>query len=217
MEILYKSKTAIVINKPFGMPSQPDKSEDRDAMSETSRLLRECGERDELYIINRLDRVVGGLMLFARSKKSAAMLTEALGDGRITKRYKAVVEGRASFGRLKDYICKDSRLNRAVITPIKRINSKIAELEYKTVDFKSTEYGERSLVEIELITGRFHQIRAQFSSRGLAVLGDKKYGAKDRADEGIALMSSYLCFPDGEEIKGVQLSPDRDKYPWNLF
>ena len=217
MEILYKSKNAIVINKPFGMPSQPDKSLDTDALTATAAALRLLREKDELYIINRLDRVVGGLMLFARNKKSAAILTEALSDGRITKRYRAVTEGRASFGRLTDYIYKDARLSRAVISKTKKPQYKHCELEYKTVDTVCTEYGERSYIEIELITGRYHQIRAQMSSRGLSILGDKKYGAKDRAEEGIALMSTYLCFPDGDEIKGVHLAPDRSKYPWSLF
>ena len=156
-------------------------------------------------------------MLFARNKKSAAILTEALSRGRITKRYRAVLEGRAGFGRLSDYIYKDARLSRAVISLTKKPLYKSCELDYKAIDFKKTDRGERSLVEIELISGRYHQIRAQFSYRGLPVLGDKKYGAKDRADEGIALMSSYLAFPDGEEIKGVHLAPDGDKYPWNLF
>lgn len=217
MEILYKSKNAVVINKPFGMPSQPDPSGDVDAMTLTAKALRELGERDELHIINRLDRVVGGLMLFARNKRSAAALSEALGNGRITKRYRAVLEGRATFGTLSDYIYKDARLSRAIISKTKKPMYKPCLLEYKTVDCKSTERGERSLVEIELITGRYHQIRAQLSSRGLAVLGDKKYGAKDRAEEGIALMSSYLCFPEGEEIRGIHLAPNREKYPWSLF
>jgi 23S rRNA pseudouridine1911/1915/1917 synthase len=215
--IVYKTKDFVVINKPVGMPSQPDPSKDADAMSETSKLLCDVGESNEIYIINRLDRVVGGLMLFARNKKSAADLSAVVSQHAIQKEYFAVVEGELSDGDFVDYIYKDSALSKAFVASKARTGAKRAELSYKVIDTASVNNRKISLVKVMLNTGRFHQIRVQFASRGHALLGDKKYGNKDFGSRFPALFATRLAFSfKGEEVD-VAIMPDLNVYPWSLF
>ena len=115
LNIVYLSKSAAVIYKPHGMPAQPDPSGDTDAMTATATLLREKGETADLWLINRLDRGVGGLMIFARDKKTAATLSETVRDRQITKEYFAVVEGVPEGDRMVDFLYKDSRTSKAYI------------------------------------------------------------------------------------------------------
>lgn len=217
IEIIKKSKDYVIINKPAGMPSQSDPGGDADAMTVCSEMLRACGESDNLFLIHRLDRVVGGLLVFARNKQSAAILSSLVADRRLTKQYYAVVEGRAPGGVMRDFIYKDATLGKAFVTDRKRSGVKEAELEYAVVDTISYEGREISLVKITLKTGRFHQIRAQFSSRKMPLLGDKKYGSRDILAKMPALYATYLSF----EIKGKEVSssrlPDVNRYPWSLF
>ena len=215
--IAYKTKDFVVINKPVGTPSQPDPSKDADAMTQTADLLREMGERDDIYIINRLDRVVGGLMLLARNKKTAAELSEAVTQHTIIKEYFAVVEGELSDGGFVDYLYKDSALSKAFVVSKARAGVKKAELDYKVIDTISHNNRKISLVRVKLNTGRFHQIRVQFASRGHSLLGDKKYGNKDFGSRFPALFATRLAFQvKGEEVD-VAILPDLDVYPWSLF
>ena len=174
IEIIDKSKNYIVVYKPAGVPSQSDPSGDADAMSLCSEQLRSMGESGELFLIHRLDRVVGGLIVFARNKKAAADLSAQVADRRLTKVYYAVVEGRAEGGIMRDFLYKDATLGKAFVTDRKRAGVKEAELEYSVLDTVEVDGVELSLVKICLKTGRFHQIRAQFSSRKMPLVGDKK-------------------------------------------
>ena len=166
MEIVYKSKRFIVINKPYGMPSQKDPSGDVDAMSETERFLRENGERSDLWLVHRLDRVVSGLMVFARTKESAAALSKAIQDRLFKKVYLAVVEGECpDSGEMHDLLFKDSNSSKAFIVDRKRTGVKEASLSYRTIARTDVEKRTLSLVSVILDTGRFHQIRSQFAHR----------------------------------------------------
>lgn len=217
IEIVNKTKDYVVIYKPANLPSQSDLSGDRDAMSLCSDMLREMGESNQLYLIHRLDRVVGGLIVFARNKKSAAILSSLVADKKMNKEYFAVVEGRAEGGVMRDFIYKDASLGKAFVTDRKRSGVKTAELEYSTLDTINVDGREVSLVKIRLLTGRFHQIRAQFSSRKMPLIGDKKYGSRDFKAKMPSLFATTLSFYfDGEERKFVKL-PDIAEYPWSLF
>ena len=169
IEIVSKNADYIIINKPAGMPSQSDPGGDLDAMSATSSLLSDMGEREELFLIHRLDRVVGGLLVFARNKKTAAYLSTLVADRKIEKIYLAVVDGVAEGGVMKDYIYKDASIGKAFVTERARSGVKSAELEYETLATREIEGRSLSLVKIRLKTGRFHQIRAQFSSRKMLI------------------------------------------------
>ena len=217
IEIISKTKDYVIIYKPQGIPSQSDPSGDKDAMSICSQMLRQMGESDALYLIHRLDRVVGGLIVFARNKKSAATLSSLVAEHNITKEYFAVVEGRAEGGVMRDYISKDATLGKAFVTDRKRSGVKEAELEYTTLDTVSIDNREISLVKVRLKTGRFHQIRAQFSSRKMPLIGDKKYGSRDFKAKLPSLFATRLAFDfNGKTVSESKL-PDLSEYPWSLF
>ena len=216
MEIVYKDKNVVVINKPSGIPSQSDKGGDADALSLTSAELAELNEPSELWLVHRLDRVVGGLLLFARNKRAAATLSELFKEGRVLKEYLTVAEGYLDKGEMQDYLYKDTLFSKSFVVDRKRKGVKEAHLEYEALSHTLTDKGERTLVRVRLGTGRFHQIRTQFSSRGHAILGDGKYGSREKC-KNIALMSHRLAVSQGEIGFDLRLSPDYSKYPWSLF
>lgn len=216
-EILYKSKNIIVIYKPPLLPSESDMSGDKDALSLTAELLRADGEREELYLINRLDRVVGGLMVLARNKKTTAALSELLLSDKFLKEYFAVADGEVSCGEMRDFIVKDSRRSMAVITDENKPNAKEAMLYSDLLDTAEHKQKKKSLLSIRLKTGRFHQIRAQLSHRGAPLIGDKKYGSKDFLSRQPALFAYHVFVEVAGETVDVYKLPELEKYPWNLF
>ena len=217
VEILYKSKNAIVIYKPAGIPSQSDPSGDKDAMTLTSEMLRENGENDSLWLIHRLDRVVSGLIVFARNKRYAAILSEYVKQRLITKEYYAVVDGIAEGGVLENLIFRDPRAGKAFIVDRERQGTKSARLSYRSLATVETEKGAKTLVYVSLDTGRFHQIRAQLSHIKHPITGDGKYGSRDNKARSIALMASHLSLDLQNEKIDERRLPDLDLYPWSLF
>ena len=217
IEIIDKTKDYVVIFKPAGIPSQSDPSGDADAMTLCAQMLSSIGERDTLFLIHRLDRTVGGLLVFARNKKAAADLSAQVADRRLTKEYFAVVEGRGEGGALRDFIYKDARLSKAFVTDRKRAGVKEAELEYRTLDTVTQGERELSLVAIQLKTGRFHQIRVQFASRKMPLIGDKKYGSRDFLAKTPALYATKLEFEINGESATYSRLPELSDYPWSLF
>ena len=216
-EILYMSENAIVIYKPSTMPSQSDISGGEDALTLTAGILHEMGEREELYLINRLDRVVGGLIVFARNKKYAKKLSEMLSEDSFSKEYFAVVDGVVENGELIDWLAKDSIAGKGFVCDENHHGAKKAILNLELLETVSYKGKPKSLVQIKLKTGRFHQIRVQLSSRGASLVGDKKYGNRDFGARQPTLFAYRLfAVVDGENIEAKRL-PDIDKYPWNLF
>ena len=211
VEILYKSRTAVAILKPAGALSEGG---DENIAADLAGELRALGEPDELYVVHRLDRSVGGVMVLARDKESARALSEQFSGRETIKKYLAVVEGAAECeATLSDYLYKDSALGKAFVADKKRIGAKECRLSYKRLAMTDMPY---SLVEVTLGTGRFHQIRAQLAARGLPILGDSKYGAKGRRCR-VALFSSSLTFRDGKKEVTVSAKPDKSEFPWAEF
>ena len=212
-EILYLDKNAVVIYKPTGIPTQPDPTGSVDAMTALSDRLSSDGESAELYLIHRLDRVAEGLLVLATNKKSAGELSRMAAEQQLGKEYLAVVSGDAPGGSMTDLLYKDARQGKSFVTDRERAGVKRAELEYECVARRDG----LSLVRIRLKTGRFHQIRAQFSSRGMPIVGDGKYGSHDNKAKFPALFARRLAF----EIKGKRNEafalPDLAEYPWSLF
>lgn len=217
VEILYKSKNAVVIYKPAGIPSQSDPSGDPDAMTLTATELRNLGENDALWLVHRLDRVVGGILIFARTKSYAAILSEYVKERLLTKEYYAVVDGAASGGVLEGYIYKDARAGKAFVVDRERQGVKHARLSYRPLATVKTPRGEKTLVYVSLDTGRFHQIRAQLANEHHPICGDGKYGSRDNGARNIALMASHLAVALPRENIDVRYLPDRSVYPWSLF
>lgn len=215
MNIVIKNKNLVIAEKPVGIPTQSDQSGDADIMSMVSAELRAMNEPSDLWLIHRLDRVVGGLIVFARNKAFAARLSSIVGGCGMDKEYIAVVEGDVDGGVLEDYLFKDN--GKAFVVSSSRRGAKRAELEYSVIEKAETERGTRSLVRIKLHTGRFHQIRVQFSSRGTPLSGDGKYGSHDNKAKAPALFALRLSFElDGKEVIATALPPV-EQYPWSLF
>ena len=213
MDIVFKNQDFVIINKPPLVPSQKDLSGDNDAMALLAESLKTAGERDKLWLVHRLDRVVGGLLVFARNQKSAAALSQIVADGSLFKGYLAVVEGEAPGGELCDFLYKDSMTNKAYVVKTERKGAKAASLSYQPISFKDG----KTLVRINLKTGRFHQIRAQFSSRKMSLVGDKKYGSRDQKAKHPALFAYKLEFSLFGKEYSFEARPDFSIYPWNLF
>ena len=217
IEIVYKTKNYVIVYKPPSIPTQADTSEDDDAMTLTSSALAELGENESLWLVHRLDRVVGGLLVFARNKEYAAKLSAIVGGNGMAKEYFAIVEGKCDGGVLRDLLYKDSKQSKAFVVDSARKGAKEALLEYSVKAEVQTERGVRSLVQIKLHTGRFHQIRAQFASRKMPLVGDGKYGSRDNRAKFPALFSEHIEFKVGNDCCDVRKIPNISEYPWNLF
>ena len=192
MDILYSDKHIAVIVKPVGMDSEHD----------VPAVLNEQ-PGGEVFPIHRLDKNVGGVMVYARTKQAAAALSRAVQEGTMVKEYVAMVHGTPpETGDWTDLLFKDSSKNKVFVVKKERKGVKKARLEFQTLSA-----GEDSLVRIRLHTGRSHQIRVQFSSRGFPLVGDHKYGARDGKKEPM-LFSCCITFPWQGETKRFEALPD---------
>ncbi len=191
MQILFCNNDIVVCIKPVGLDSEKQLP---DALS------NEIG--GEIFTLHRLDKNVGGVMVYARSSKVASELSRSILDGSMIKEYLALVHGQPNEeGVLEDFLFKDSSKNKVYVVKRERKGVKKAKLEYKLIFG-----GETSLVHIRLHTGRSHQIRVQFASRGHSLIGDHKYGAKD--DVEFPMLYSYrITFPYKNEILSFEALP----------
>ena len=216
-DIIYKDKNIVVINKPVGMPSQPDPTKDTDVMSALASRLCAEGESDALFLIHRLDRGVGGLMVFARNKHYAAELSRAVQEKYFTKEYLAVAKGIPEEGIYTDYLFKDSATNKSYAVRTQRKGAKYAELSLTRLAVSELGESSASLVRIRLATGRHHQIRVQLSSRRTPLLGDKKYGGQDSLCTGVSLFAFALSFTVLGKEYSFKAKPNTETYPWANF
>jgi 23S rRNA pseudouridine1911/1915/1917 synthase len=199
MNILFEDKEKIILKKEPGVLVQSDKSFDRDLVSEVLAYRVSKGEEAYAAVINRLDRPVSGLVLMAKTKNAAKKYSRIMQENSFDKMYYAIVCGRLDKpeGTFTDYLLKDGRTNTSAVVPKDTKQAKYAELEYEVICEKelNNSNGEPvvvSLVRIRLITGRHHQIRVQFASRGLPLLGDTKYG-KELESQLIKRREIALC------------------------
>lgn len=179
LNIVYEDNHLIVVLKPHNIPSQADESGDKDMLTLVKEYIKVKYEKPgNVYVglVHRLDRPTGGLMVFAKTSKAASRLSEQLKDGRFSKTYLTVLENVPTDRRKKqvNYLKKDEKNNIVKIVPMGEEGAKKAELIYNVLDVQNG----LSLTEIELLTGRSHQIRVQMSSLKTPVYGDIKYGAK---------------------------------------
>ena len=182
MDILYSDKDLAVAVKPVGVSSE-------DGPGSMPQLLREA-LGGEIFPIHRLDLNVGGVMVYARTKQAAAVLSRAVQDGTMIKEYRALVHGLPpEEDTWVDFLFKDSRKNKVFVVKKERRGVKKASLEFTRLTSSSP-----ALVHIKLHTGRSHQIRVQFSSRGFPLVGDHKYGSRDEATAP-RLFSCRVSFP----------------------
>ena len=207
MEIIDQDREIVVCLKPAGVLST-------DEPGGVPELLREQLQTAEIRTVHRLDRVVGGLMLLARSAAAASELSRQIRDGDFDKRYLAVVHGETpDRGELRDLLLRDKaeRKTYVVTAPGKGVQE--AVLRYETAGRAEG----LSLVRIELVTGRTHQIRCQFSSRAWPLVGDRKYSLLDDGCD-IALWSHFLAFRHPASGDKLRFSaPPPAKWPWTAF
>lgn len=201
LEVLYEDEEMLVCVKPVGVPSQSDKSNDEDMITRVRNYIFDHSDsNDEPYVamLNRLDRPVGGVMVFAKTKQAAAKLSEQQKSCSITKYYQAVLTGELpdEGGELVNYIVKDPKTNMSRICKKDIEGAKEAVLSYELLDEFETDEGILSYVLIELKTGRHHQIRVQMANIGCGVWGDIKYNPKFKRAKNkikqIALFSSRI-------------------------
>ena len=179
LNVLYEDNHIIVVVKPCNVLSQEDSTGDLDLLTMVKKYNKEkYNKPGNVYIglVHRLDRPVGGVMIFARSSKAASRLTQMIKEKQFKKEYLAVVNGilEKKEGEFTDYLLKQDDGNTIVTTKEK---GKIAKLKYNVLDENKS--NNSSLVKIELLTGRHHQIRVQFASRGHYLYGDQRYGIQD--------------------------------------
>ena len=214
INILYEENHIIVVEKPINIPVQEDDSKDKDLLTMIKEYIKvKYNKPGNVYVglVHRLDRPVGGIMVFAKTSKAASRLSEQMRVKDIKKKYYAVVEGIVKDSdTLIDYLSKNTKTNTVYVDK----NGKEAVLSYKRVKMINN----LSLVDIELKTGRNHQIRVQFSSRNTPLWGDQRYNKNAKVGEQIALFAKELelIHPTTKGILKFSLEL-KNKYPWNIF
>ena len=191
MEVLFEDDSIVVCYKPAGLATQTRNIGEKDMESELSNYLKAKGENPEIHVVHRLDQPVEGVMVFAKTKAAANNLTRQIAEHQFKKHYYAIIT-RESFpdeGDLVDYLVKDNRTNLSKVVSQNDPRAKKASLRYHTVD----EWDDRKLLDVELFTGRHHQIRIQLASRTAPILGDIKYGGVSTGHN-LALCSYSIGF-----------------------
>ncbi len=219
MQVVYEDNQIIVVIKPHNMPSQEDASKDEDLLSLVKAYIKEKYNKEGnvfVGLVHRLDRPTGGLMVFARNSKSASRLSKQIQNGEFKKVYYCVVEGKIKFNsqRLENFLKKDEKRNIVTVAPRLEEGTKRAELVYKCLEKND----KRSLLEVEILTGRSHQIRVQLANIGYPIFGDQKYN-KNAQKANLALWAGRLEFvhPVSKQKMKFIAEPDVSVKPWNEF
>lgn len=214
INVIYEDNHLLVVEKPINIPTQEDNTKDKDLLTILKEYIKEKYNKPGnvyLGLVHRLDRPVGGIMVFARTSKAASRLSEQVRNKTFKKTYNAVVIGNIeNTGKLKDYLLKDEKRNIVKVDE----KGKEAILNFKKLNFKDN----MSLVEINLETGRSHQIRVQMSHHGYPLFGDQKYNKTAKVGEQIALFAKKIEFvhPTTNELLTFELDlPNR--YPFTIF
>lgn len=226
LKVLYEDNHIIVVEKPVNIPSQGDKTEDLDMLTIIKEYLRvKYNKPGNVYLglIHRLDRPVGGVMVFAKTSKAASRLSEQVREKIFKKRYLVIVDGKLEKekGIFQDYLLKNERANISKVVKEGTKNSKFAELDYEVLKYDKE--NNISLVKVNLHTGRHHQIRVQFASRNHAIYGDQKYGSRGQRQQ-ICLWAysltikhpiskdemNFICLPEKQKtwkiLSGIEIN-----------
>ena len=216
INVVYEDNHIIVVEKPVNIPVQADDSKDLDFLSMIKKYIKDkYNKPGNVYVglVHRLDRPVGGIMVFAKTSKAASRLSTQVANHQLEKTYLAVVCGKTpKNGKFFDYLVKDKKKNQSYVTD--KEHGKESRLSYCRLDYQNG----FSLVEIHLETGRSHQIRVQFSSRGFPLVGDAKYNQNHDGKTSVALFAKKLAFyhPITKEKICFQLDKPK-RYPFDLF
>lgn len=216
INIIYEDNHLLVVEKPINIPVCEDESKDIDLLTILKQYIKEKYKKPGnvyLGLVHRLDRPVGGIMVFAKTSKAASRLSNQVREKKLNKTYYAVVENKLKEkDTLKDYLVKNEKTNITTVTTKDKGKEAILNYEIiKTID-------NLNLVRINLITGRSHQIRVQFSSRNNPLYGDQKYNKNAVSNTNIALFAKKLEFthPTTKEQLSFEIELPK-RYPFNLF
>lgn len=220
IKILYEDNHLLVVEKPVNVPVQEDASGDKDLLTILKEDLKVRYQKPGnvfLGLVHRLDRPVGGVIVFAKTSKAASRLSDSLRKQDFDRGYLAVVRGvpPEKHAVLEHYLKKDRRKNQVFVVPPREKGAKYAKLEYEVL----ASAGGLSLLRVKLYTGRSHQIRVQLSAIGCPLYGDQKYGQKvNKPGQQLALWAYSLAFlhPVKKEKMVVHSLPP-DAYPWNIW
>lgn len=213
MKVIFEDNHLLVIEKPVNVPMQADSSKDEDLLTMAKAYIKKKYDKPgEVYLglVHRLDRPVGGVCVFARTSKAAARLSKQIADHEFQKTYLAVVQdhGLSERGHFEDLLYKDPKTNMVKVDP----RGKKASLDYKVLKRKD----DLALVEVDLHTGRSHQIRVQFSSRNHPLWSDQRYNKKAIKGQQIALWSHRICFKHPISKEELTFTSEIDRYPFNI-
>ena len=219
INVLFEDNHVLVVEKPVNIPVQEDDSKDEDLLTILKQYLKDKYQKPGnvyLGLVHRLDRPVGGVMVFAKTSKAASRLSKQVQERTLHKIYHAVtcngpMERKQTF---QDYLWKNKKTNRVQVVPKSHPEGKHAVLHYELLASKNN----LSLVEIELETGRSHQIRVQFSSRKYPLWGDQRYNPTAKVGQQIALWAYKLSFehPTTKEMMTFTCNPP-SQFPWNQY
>nr|WP_147803365.1 RNA pseudouridine synthase [Alkalicoccus halolimnae]TXF86238.1 RNA pseudouridine synthase [Alkalicoccus halolimnae] len=220
IEIIYEDNHIIVVEKPVNIPVQEDRTGDLDLLSAVKEDIKiRYNKPGNVYLglIHRLDRPVGGVMVFAKTSKAASRLSDAVRRHAFDKEYAAVVRGKPVYprSRLEDFLVKDKQENQVYVTEEGVEGAKKAILEYELL----ASSGDLSLLSVNLLTGRPHQIRVQLANIGFPIFGDQKYGSSvNKPGQQIALWAGQLGFqhPVKKEPVSFKSFPPKEE-PWKQF
>ena len=214
VDIIYEDNHLLVVNKPINIPVQEDSSKDKDLLNILKDYIKEKYNKPgnvDLGLVHRLDRPVGGVMVFAKTSKCASRLSKQINEGKFNKIYYAVVTNKISDkGVLENKLLKDKRTNISKVDE----KGKPSKLEFRKIDCKNN----LNLIEIKLYTGRSHQIRVQLSYNGNPLYGDQKYNKNAKVGQQLALYAEKIGIyhPISNEYISFEAEmPDR--YPFSLF
>jgi len=219
IKIIFEDNHIIVVEKPVNIPVQEDSSKDADLLNILKdNIKKRDGKPGNVYLalLHRLDRPVGGVMVFAKTSKAASRLSEQFRKNEVKKSYLAIINGipKKSEATLEHYLFKDKNVNIVKVVSRDYQGSKKAILDYQVLATNQN----LSLIKVNLQTGRAHQIRVQLSTIGHPLFGDQKYSVKiAKPGEQIALWSNTLGFVHPVKKDFVQFSSTPpDKFPWNV-
>lgn len=215
INIIFEDNHLLIVEKPINIPVQEDSSKDKDLLNILKDYIKKRDNKPGnvyLGLVHRLDRPVGGIMVFAKTSKCAKRISDQIQKHDFKKTYYAVVINKMEErkGTYIDYLLKDTKKN---IVSVDK-NGKEAILDYELVDYKD----DLSLVKINLKTGRSHQIRVQFAHHNHPLYGDHKYNRNVVGNDHVALFSKQITFihPITKEVLTFSLNLP-NKYPWNIF
>lgn len=214
--IIYEDNHILAVSKPQGLLSQEDHTEQPDLLNLCKSYIKlRYGKPGNVFLglLHRLDKPVSGVMVFAKTSKSASRISEQIRSRKVKKSYLAVLKGNPpKNGVLEHHLLKDSKTNTVKVVPNAQKKSKLASLSFKTIDQK----GDLALVDINLKTGRAHQIRVQFAEIGAPVWGDKKYGRKESGSIALHAYRFELVHPTKKDELSFE-APLPENFPWNQF